>query len=90
MLVTKMSTFLNPVLIIIYSAKSHKELPITSLFQKVTPVYKLVPKGLVKFGAKVLQKIFEPDRKNNMETFKAMLNDKDPLFLKPTAKMIIR
>jgi hypothetical protein len=91
MLVTEMSTFLNPVqTIIISSAKSRKELPFQYRFQKVIPIYKLVPKGLVKFGAKVLQPIVEPDSKTNKETFQAMLSDKDPLFLKRTVKMIIR
>ena len=44
----------------------------------------------MKFGAKVLQPIVEPDRKTNKETFQAMLIDKDPLFLKRTVKIIIR
>ena len=91
MLATEMSTFLNPVqTIIISSAKSRKELPFQYRFQKVIPIYKLVPKGLMKFGAKVLQPIVEPDRKTNKETFQAMLIDKDPLFLKRTVKIIIR
>ncbi|MEQ9188628.1 MAG: alpha/beta hydrolase, partial [Cryomorphaceae bacterium] len=38
---------------------------------------------------KRLQPIVEPDRKKEKETFKAMLDAKDPLFLKRTIGMII-
>ncbi len=91
MLATEMTTFLNPQkTIIISSAKNRKELPAQYRFQKTIPIYKLAPKRLAKFGAKVLQPIVEPDRRHNKETFKAMLNDKDPKFLKRTIEIIIR
>lgn len=90
MLAIEMSTFLNPVkTIIISSAKSRLELPLQYRFQRIIPLYAVVPPKLIKEGAKFLQPIFEPDRKNNKAVFTAMLQDKDPLFLKRTVKMII-
>src|SRR6056300_912405 len=91
MLAAEMNTFLSPQkTIIISSAKSRKELPTQYRFQRAIPIYSLVPKRLVKGGARVLQPIVEPDRKRNKEIFKAMLKDKDPKFLKRTVRMIIR
>ncbi len=91
MLASEMSTFISPQkTIIISSAKSRKELPAQYRFQRAIPIYSLVPKRLIKGGARILQPIVEPDRKHNKATFKAMLNDKDPKFLKRTVRMIIR
>ncbi len=91
MLATEMNTFLSPQkTIIISSAKSRKELPVQYQFQRAIPVYSLVPKLLVKGGARMLQPIVELDRRRNKEIFKAMLKDKDPKLLKRTVRMIIR
>lgn len=90
MLATEISHFLNPEkTIIISSAKNRKELPFTYRFQKTIPIYKTVPKGLYKLGAKILQPIVEPDRRYEKDTFKAMLSAKDPAFLKKTTAMIM-
>jgi esterase/lipase len=90
MLATEMNDFLKPEkVVLISSAKCRKELPFRYRFQKVIPIYKLVPGRVVKFGAKVLQPIVEPDRGKDAKTFKAMLRDKDPKFLKRTVKMIL-
>ncbi len=90
MIATEMSYFLNPdKTIIISSAKCSNELPTRYTFQKKIPVYELVSAKTAKKGAQVLQPIVEPDRKNEKETFKNMLADKDPEFLKRTIGMII-
>lgn len=91
MLAIEMNSYLNPIkTIIISSAKNRNELPFQYRFQKTVPIYKLVPKRLIKVGARILQPIVEPDRKHNKKTFKAMLKDKDPTFLKRTIEMIIK
>jgi len=90
MLATEMNEFLNPEeVILISSAKCRSELPFRYRFQKKVPIYKAVPKGVVKLGAKILQPVVEPDRRHDKETFKAMLNDKDAAFMKRTVKMIM-
>jgi len=90
MLATEMADFLHPEnVIVISSAKDRNEFPFRYRFQKTIPVYKIVPAGLVKLGAKVLQPIVEPDRRKDAATFKSMLRDKDPKFLKRTVKMIM-
>lgn len=45
---------------------------------------------MIKWGAKKLQPLVEPDSKNDRQVFLDMLNDKDPQFLKRTIAMIIR
>ena len=87
---TEMSTFLAPEkTIIISSAKSRKELPHRYRFQKLLPIYDLVPPNLSKRGALILQPIVEPDRNSNKEVFVNMLKDKPLLFLQRTIQMII-
>lgn len=91
MLATEMSHFLNPEkIIIISSAKNRKELPHSYRMQKYFPLYKLFPPKVIKAGAKIMQPIYEPDRNNEKETCVAMLNDKNPFFLKRTIQMIIK
>jgi pimeloyl-ACP methyl ester carboxylesterase len=75
--------------IIISSAKCRNELPFRYKFQKAIPIYKLVPRGLIKGGARMLQPIVEPDRKKNKAVFKSMLRSKDKRYLKRTVAMII-
>lgn len=75
--------------ILISSAKNATELPARYNFQKSLPLYKFVGPRLSKSGAQFLQPIVEPDSKNERETFQAMMNDKDPVFLKRTIEMII-
>lgn len=90
MICTELTNTLAPLkTIIISSAKSSHEIPFRYRFQKVLPVYKLIPKKLIKTGAIVLQPIVETDRNKYKETFKAMLKTKDPLYLKRTIHMII-
>jgi len=90
MLATEMCDFLNPEkTIIIASAKSADELPRTFNFQKKVPLYKLAGKRNVKWGARFLQPIFEPDGRKEKDTYRARLNDKDPQFLLKTIPMIM-
>ncbi len=76
-------------IIIISSAKNANELPGRYTFQKSVPIYKLVGPKLSKTGAQLLQPIVEPDRNQAKDTFKSMLADKDPIYLKRTIAMII-
>ena len=90
MVATEMNEFLNAEqVILISSAKSRKEFPFRYRFQKTIPLHKIIPGFLIKFGAKILQPIFEPDRKKDKATFKAMLSDKDPKFMNRTVEMIV-
>jgi len=91
MLATEMGEFLNPEkIILISSAKCRDELPGRYTFQKTVPINKLVPKGVIKWGAKLLQPMVEPASKKDRQVFLDMLNDKDPLFFKRTVAMIIQ
>ena len=90
MIATEMGDFLDPEkIILISSAKCREELPKRYKFQRYFPVYKIIPSKAAKRGAQILQPIVEPDRKHEKETFKSMLRDKDPVFLKRTIKMIL-
>lgn len=90
MIAIEMCDFLQPEkVIVIASAKTHKELPPQYRFQKKIPIYKLVSGKVSKWGALLLQPIFEPDRNREKETFVQMLKDKDPRFFRRTIEMII-
>ncbi|KJF42245.1 hypothetical protein LH29_20845 [Draconibacterium sediminis] len=90
MLATEMADFLHPEkVIVISSAKSRKEFPGRYRFQKIVPVYWVVPGIAIKTGARILQPLVEPDRNKDKATFKSMLRNKDPLFLKRTTTMIL-
>lgn len=75
--------------IIISSAACRSELPFRYRFQKHLPLNKIVPKSMVKLGAKILQPLVEPDRNKNKAIFKAMLKDKKPKYLKRTVNLIV-
>lgn len=91
MLCTEMAEFLKPEkVILISSASNRKELPFRYRFQRVVPIYIIVP-GFVMVGcARILQPIVEPDRNKNKETFKSMLKEKDRVYMRRTVKMIMR
>lgn len=91
MICTELTDTLSPVkTILISSAKTHKELPGRYTFIKRFPIDKAIPGGVIKAGARLLQGIVEPDRKYDKETFKSMLKEKDPVYLKRTVGMITR
>lgn len=90
MLCSEMAEFLNPKqVILISSANCREDLPFRYQFQRKIPLYKIIPKRLMFGGAKCLQPLVEPDRKNNKATFKAMLGAKNALYIKRTVAMII-
>lgn len=91
MICTELNDIMNPKkVIIISSAKNRSELPIRYKFQRVIPIYELFPPRMLKGGAKMMQPIVEPDRKKNKATFKSMLNNKNPKYIKRTIKMIVK
>ncbi len=75
--------------IVISSAKNRNELPLRYRFQRILPLYRLVPPQLMLWGAKFMQPLVEPDRNKNKETFVAMLGSKKALYMKRTVGMII-
>jgi pimeloyl-ACP methyl ester carboxylesterase len=90
MVCSEMKTFLNPEkVILISSAKCRGELPLRYRFQRYLPIYGLVPKRAIKWGAQIAQPIVEPDRKVKKDVFKAMLKAKNPTFLKRSIRMIV-
>ncbi len=90
MLATEMSELVPArKVIVISSAKTRNELPGRYRFQQKLPIHRLVSPQMALFGAKVLQPIVEPDRQKQKDIFKAMLRDKDPVFLDRTIEMIM-
>lgn len=90
MIATEMGDFLNPdKIILLSSAKCRDELPVRYKIQKKIKLHKLLSENLTKKGAQIVQPIVEPDRNKEKETFKSMLKDKDPVFLKRTVEMIV-
>ena len=91
MICVELNESLNPQkTIIISSAKNRNEFPFRYRFQKTIPLYKLFPKRFLLTGAKIMQPIVESDRNKNKETFKSMLNEKSPVYMKRTINMLIR
>ena len=90
MLASEMKEFLNPeFVIVVSSAKCREELPARYRFMEKVPVNQIFSSEFYKNGALLAQPLVEPDRKLEEETFKSMLKDKDPDFLKRTAGIII-
>jgi len=90
MICSELADTLKPVnTIVISSAKHRAELPGRYRFQKTIPLNKIIPKGMTKWGAKVLAPIVEPARKQDSETFNSMIDAKDPTYLKRTVDMVI-
>jgi pimeloyl-ACP methyl ester carboxylesterase len=76
-------------IIVISSAKCRKELPGRYRFQRTLPLNKIIPRGITKWGAKVLAPLVEPARKVDKYFFRSMIESKDPAYLKRTVDMII-
>ena len=90
MICSELTDTLEPDLtIVISSAKYRAELPGRYKFQKTIPLNKIIPKGMTKWGAKVLAPIVEPARKQDQETFRSMIEAKDPAYIKRTVDMVI-
>ena len=90
MICSELNEILSPEkVIIISSAKNHTELPFRYRFQRIVPLYKIIPPKLIYLGAKFLQPIVEPDRNKRKEVFRSMLSDKRPKYLKRTIGLIM-
>jgi hypothetical protein len=91
MLAVELSEIMHPKqVIIVSSAKNRKELPFRYRFQKHLPIYKIIPKSVIKLGSLILQPIVEPDRNKYKEVFKKMLKSKNKTYLKRTIQMIVQ
>lgn len=90
MICCELADYMNPEkIIIISSAKCRNELPFRYRFQSAVPINKLVPKRIIKSGARFLQPIVEPDRKLHEDIFNSMLKSKNPDYYKRTVDMIL-
>lgn len=90
MICTELTDTLAPLhTLVISSAKSRGELPGRYTFQRHLRINRILPKGLIKAGARALQGVVEPDRKYDRSTFRDMLKEKDALYLKRTVDMIV-
>jgi hypothetical protein len=90
MICSELADTLEPeITIVISSAKYRTKLPGRYKFQKTIPLNKIIPKGMTKWGAKVLAPIVEPARKQDTETFRSMIEAKDPAYIKRTVDMVI-
>jgi surfactin synthase thioesterase subunit len=90
MLAVELSELMHPKqVIIVSSAKNRTELPFRYRFQKHIPLYKLFPASFIKFGARCLQPIVEPDRKKYKKEFKRMLLSKDKTYMKRSIQLIV-
>jgi pimeloyl-ACP methyl ester carboxylesterase len=75
--------------ILISSAKMMMELPRRYRFQQRFHLNRVVPKGMIKLGAIVLQPVVEPDRNKAKNTFKSMLRRKKRFYMKQSVDVII-
>jgi len=90
MLAVELADILNPTKVfIIASAKTRDELPPRYTFQRAIPIHKLVGENLIKNSTRFLQPIVEPDSKCDQNVYQAMLDDKDPMFMKRAVEMIL-
>jgi pimeloyl-ACP methyl ester carboxylesterase len=90
MLACEMTTFLNPdKVIIISSAAGRNELPGKFRGMKNFQVYRIFAGWFYKAMTRMAQTVFEPDRKNAGNDFDAMIEDKDPDFIKRAIHMLV-
>lgn len=75
--------------IIISSAKNKYELPRKYRFMQKVPINKLFSGKLLRALGLVVQPIVEPDSMRERATFKSMMKNKNPFFLKRGIDMII-
>jgi pimeloyl-ACP methyl ester carboxylesterase len=75
--------------IIISSARCRKELPLRYRFQSKIPLNRMLPGKWLRSGAQFIQPFWEPDCKNERETFLGMQRAKTPGYYKRTIDMII-
>jgi len=90
MIAVEMAKFLEPKkVIIISSAKTKDELPWKYKVVKHLRLYKLFNGKLLKKMANIVRPIIEPDSKKNHDTFSAMIDDRDPAYLKRAVECVL-
>lgn len=90
MLAIEMSKFLNPQkIILISSIKSEAEMPFRYKLMRFLPFYKFFGGKFLKRMANFARPIFEPESKELNTTFKSMIDDKNPHFMKRSIGMIV-
>ena len=83
--------YLDPLMVIIISsAKCRSELPFRYRFMKLIPLYQIVPARLYIPLGHLARAVFESDYKREEEVFRAMLNAKDPQFVKRAIRLTVR
>jgi len=91
MIAVEIAKILDPEkVIIISSAKTKDELPFRHKVVKRLRLYKLFNGKLLKRMANIVRPLVEPDSKKDHDTFSAMINDKDPAYLKRAIECVIR
>lgn len=91
MIAVEIAKILDPEkVIIISSAKTKDELPFRYKVVKRLRLYKLFNGKLLKRMANIVRPLVEPDSKKDHDTFSAMINDKDPAYLKRAIECVIR
>lgn len=90
MIAVEMAKHCRPAhIIIISSAKTKDELPRKYRMMRKIPLNQLFSGKIIRALGLVVQPIVEPDSMKERSAFKAMLKDKDPLFLERGIDMII-
>lgn len=89
MICAELNEILNPEkVIIISSAKNNTEMPMRYKFQKIVPVYKLIPAKVLQFCANLVHPLYEHERMIYRHTFSEMLLSKNPKYFKRTSAMM--
>ena len=90
MIAVEMANFLDPKkVIIISSAKTKDELPYKYKVVKHLRLYKLLNGRILKKMANIVRPIIEPDSKQDHDIFSAMINDRDPDYLKRAVQCVL-
>lgn len=91
MVAVEMAGFLKPEkIILISSAKARKELPLRYKFQEVVPVYTVFSGKFYKRMSNIMRPLVEPESRKDDSLFTAMIERKDPLFMKRAIGMICK
>lgn len=91
MICAELNEIINPEkVIIISSAKNNNEMPFRYNFQKICPVYKLIPAKILQICANLVHPLYEHDRMIYRDTFSSMLLSKNPQYFKRTSVMMFK
>ena len=90
MLAVEMSKYLPAEeVIVVSSAKTREELPTTYRFFQKVPIYHLIGGRTYKFFTRLFQPFYEPLSENDEIVWQAILEGKDPLFMRRAVPIII-